>query len=432
MELLQQVQEIAKRPGNQVCAECPARHPLFVSLIKPVVVHETVGVFICEGCYKHHFRMGLHFCETKSTEVASDWSKRDVSILHKTGNDYANSFFEANLMDDNSFENDKEIITFDKEEETKLRSAFVKNKYMRRKYFCNEAYQEMRNQRRGSMSTSQKQDDGDESRRASTGSITDRKSKQRSALERNCKERPSSRTASSAGPRTMGRRRVSIAASSGMQKNMIANLYDNPGDDDDEDYSASEGSEVEEQFERPMGGSSRRPSLASTASSNRGNHERRRQRHAQANAPAPSKLESFLDSSKQGSSVRGCVSVTSTADTSQGSSIRRCVSVEGTADTPKPKADEMYSDRVAKGTVDSAEQVRRLKAAKMAKRARRASKQTSNSESRRTSSPDGVREETRISQSLQDRRASRRKSVAMTDASESGRRPSVLNSGLQF
>lgn len=72
-QLLQdQIDEIAKRPGNLVCAECPERRPAWASLIRPLGRGRTVGVFICQGCYKHHFRLGRHFCEVKSLTMAHE------------------------------------------------------------------------------------------------------------------------------------------------------------------------------------------------------------------------------------------------------------------------------------------------------------------------------------------------------------------------
>jgi hypothetical protein len=42
-------------PGNQRCADCPAKRPLWVSFLTSPVEHDKqVGVFCCQDCILHH------------------------------------------------------------------------------------------------------------------------------------------------------------------------------------------------------------------------------------------------------------------------------------------------------------------------------------------------------------------------------------------
>ena len=97
-----------------------------------------MGVFVCQKCYRHHFEMGTKYCEVKSLSLATEWSFKEVEVLAKTGNKVVNGIYEASMDDD--WDNEKEIVTFDKEEEKQARCAFVRKKYLERKYFSEAKY----------------------------------------------------------------------------------------------------------------------------------------------------------------------------------------------------------------------------------------------------------------------------------------------------
>ena len=97
-----------------------------------------MGVFVCQKCYRHHYEMGTKYCEVKSLSLATEWSFKEVEVLAKTGNKVVNGIYEASMDDD--WDNEKEIVTFDKEEEQQARSAFVRKKYLDRKYFSEPKY----------------------------------------------------------------------------------------------------------------------------------------------------------------------------------------------------------------------------------------------------------------------------------------------------
>ena len=70
-------------------------------------------------------------------QLISIGTQLEVNIFDKTGNDSVNAIFEHSLSD---WDNEKEIITFDKQEETEARLKFCKNKWHERKYFCKRTY----------------------------------------------------------------------------------------------------------------------------------------------------------------------------------------------------------------------------------------------------------------------------------------------------
>ncbi|CAB9502010.1 with coiled-coil, ANK repeat and PH domain-containing protein [Seminavis robusta] len=141
VRLLRHVEGLVKKvPGNLVCAECPERHPTWASLIQPAVKGGSrMGVFVCQQCYQHHYALGRSLCEVKSLSLASEWASDDLDILAKTGNQVVNSIYEAS----EGWEDEKEIITFDKDQESKLRLAYIKNKYHERKYFSEDKFNEI-------------------------------------------------------------------------------------------------------------------------------------------------------------------------------------------------------------------------------------------------------------------------------------------------
>jgi Putative GTPase activating protein for Arf len=73
VRLLRHIEGLSKKAGNNVCAECPERHPTWASLIKPVVKGGAkIGVFVCQQCYKHHYALGMSICEVKSLSMATE------------------------------------------------------------------------------------------------------------------------------------------------------------------------------------------------------------------------------------------------------------------------------------------------------------------------------------------------------------------------
>lgn len=136
--IVRKVTDLAKKAGNNICAECPERHPTWVSIIKPPMKGgEPLAVFICKGCYKHHHRMGPKVCDVKGISLATRWDEAELEIVLKTGNEMVNHIYEGQEGD---FNDDKEIITFDKNEEVKRRGQYIYNKYVELKYFSEYHY----------------------------------------------------------------------------------------------------------------------------------------------------------------------------------------------------------------------------------------------------------------------------------------------------
>ena len=51
---------VLQHKGNQICADCPARRPLWASfLVSPIEEDKQFGVFCCASCAQHHhFELG--------------------------------------------------------------------------------------------------------------------------------------------------------------------------------------------------------------------------------------------------------------------------------------------------------------------------------------------------------------------------------------
>lgn len=80
--ILRKVADLAKKPGNSTCAECPERHPTWVSLMKPALKGgEALAAFVCGGCYKHHYKMGTKICEVKGLTMATDCKLFSLLLL---------------------------------------------------------------------------------------------------------------------------------------------------------------------------------------------------------------------------------------------------------------------------------------------------------------------------------------------------------------
>jgi len=97
-----------------------------------------VGVFVCDPCSKHHSKFGSRISVVKSLSLATQWTPAEVDILDRSGNEVANAIWECHLQD---WDNDKEIVTRDPNEEREARRAFCKKKYLDFVYFDKMVYQ---------------------------------------------------------------------------------------------------------------------------------------------------------------------------------------------------------------------------------------------------------------------------------------------------
>ena len=125
---------LLQEPGNLVCADCPARRPLWASFFATSSGGpKHLGVFCCSSCAQHHyFELGERRCRVKYLKMAHEWTMEDIEILEESGNKMVNTVFEANLTKDDF---DKSLVLIDsEEEEDERRTRFIKHKYKKRNY----------------------------------------------------------------------------------------------------------------------------------------------------------------------------------------------------------------------------------------------------------------------------------------------------------
>lgn len=114
-----QVGELARLPGNEVCADCGGRNPRWAS--------HNLGIFLCVQCAGVHRKMGTHISKVKSLTL-DEWTKEQVERMREFGNLKSNRYYNPNEqrnrppanVDDNERDNELE--------------RFIRNKYEYRRY----------------------------------------------------------------------------------------------------------------------------------------------------------------------------------------------------------------------------------------------------------------------------------------------------------
>ncbi|RDB17051.1 UBA domain-containing protein 3 [Hypsizygus marmoreus] len=79
--------ELAGKPGNDICADCKARHPRWAS--------HNLGIFLCMNCASIHRKIGTHITKVKSINMDS-WTKDQVETMKYMGNIKSNAIFNPN------------------------------------------------------------------------------------------------------------------------------------------------------------------------------------------------------------------------------------------------------------------------------------------------------------------------------------------------
>jgi len=132
-EMNQRMMVVLKEPGNQVCAECPAKRPLWGSFLAiSSNSDKSLGVLCCSSCaIHHHFELGEKRCMIKYLKMAHEWTIEDIEKLEISGNAKINEIFEAKLTKEDF---DKQLVLEEEEEEDTRRSKFIKHKYKKQKY----------------------------------------------------------------------------------------------------------------------------------------------------------------------------------------------------------------------------------------------------------------------------------------------------------
>jgi len=132
-EMKKRMGKTLKAKGNAVCADCPAKRPLWVSFLAGEGGNERkLGVMVCTKCAQfHYFELGAKRCLIKNLKMAHEFGMGDIVILESSGNTYVNGIFEAELTKEDF---DKERVDEDEEEEDRRRTKFIKNKYKKCKW----------------------------------------------------------------------------------------------------------------------------------------------------------------------------------------------------------------------------------------------------------------------------------------------------------
>ncbi|SPO24567.1 related to AGE2 - ADP-ribosylation factor and GTPase activating protein effector [Ustilago trichophora] len=106
--------DLARQPGNDVCADCKGRAPRWASW--------NLGIFICVQCAGVHRKMGVHISKVKSITLDT-WTREQVDRMKEVGNIKSNKKYNPDEMRNRPPTNMEES-----ERDSEL------EKYIRRKY----------------------------------------------------------------------------------------------------------------------------------------------------------------------------------------------------------------------------------------------------------------------------------------------------------
>ncbi|KAK4055313.1 hypothetical protein OIV83_000596 [Microbotryomycetes sp. JL201] len=103
------IQQLARLPGNNVCAECNAPDPKWASW--------SLGVFVCIGV---HRSLGTHVSKVRSIDL-DDWNDEQLGSMDALGNIKANAFWQARKP--------RDLVVTDSNV-----ADFIKAKYVEQRY----------------------------------------------------------------------------------------------------------------------------------------------------------------------------------------------------------------------------------------------------------------------------------------------------------
>ena len=112
-ELEQSLFSLWDTPGNEICCDCFAQRPQWVSI--------NLGCLICIECSGHHRNLGVHISKVRSFRL-DDWDATVMDYLQGMGNIKVNSIYEANQG---------RVVRYRPKDETNalMRESYIKKKY---------------------------------------------------------------------------------------------------------------------------------------------------------------------------------------------------------------------------------------------------------------------------------------------------------------
>ncbi len=132
-KLKKRVRRLLKKKENKLCMDCNKPNPKWASLLVvpsangraegPYASNFFIGGFCCLECSGAHRRLGTHLSFVRSVELDS-LKENEVEALEVGGNTKVNSIFEGNLSS----------LKPDPTSGQKLREAFIREKYEKKRY----------------------------------------------------------------------------------------------------------------------------------------------------------------------------------------------------------------------------------------------------------------------------------------------------------
>ncbi|CAO1632300.1 unnamed protein product [Parajaminaea phylloscopi] len=114
-----QLLELAKVPGNDVCADCRGRNPRWAS--------HNLGIFLCVQCAGIHRKMGTHISKVKSLTL-DEWNREQVECMKSLGNARSNDYYNPDEK------RNRPPANVENGERDSDLERFIRNKYEHRKF----------------------------------------------------------------------------------------------------------------------------------------------------------------------------------------------------------------------------------------------------------------------------------------------------------